>query len=212
MPPEAIVTIVLLGLTVLLLVTEWVPPGVTGLCAIAALALTGVLPPERAFAGLTNPAFLTVASMYVLSAAVERTGAAGAMANRLTGSGSGSPAVAYHLLLVATMLLSGFVNNTPLILIFLPLVLGLARRMGEAPSKLLIPLSYVSILGGSATLIGTSTNLIVAARACGRRPAATSRWACSTSRASASCWRCSAGCWCSSCAAASCRTARSSGS
>ena len=159
---DAALTLVLLGVTVLLLVTEWVPPGVTGLCAIVGLILTGILPAERALAGLTNGAVITVASMYVLSAAVARTGVAAAMANRLAPAGGGSPLRAYQLLLLATMVLSGFVNNTPLILIFLPLVLGLAQRLQEAPSRLLIPLSFVSILGGSATLIGTSTNLIVA--------------------------------------------------
>jgi len=162
MTSDAALTLVVLGATVLLLVTEWVPPGVTGLCAIVALILTGVLPAESAFAGLTNAAVITVASMYVLSAAVVRTGAAAAMAERLARPGRGSPRRAYGLLLAVTMVLSGFVNNTPLILIFLPLVLGLARPMEEPPSRLLIPLSFVSILGGSATLIGTSTNLIVA--------------------------------------------------
>ena len=162
MSGPALLTLILLGLTVLLLVTEWVPPGLTGLLAIAGLVLSGILSSEEAFRGLTNPAVLTVASMYVLSAAIVRTGAAALVANRLAGPGR-SPLRAYGLLLVATMLLSGFVNNTPLILIFVPLVLGLAGRMGEAPSRLLIPLSFVSILGGAVTLIGTSTNLIVAA-------------------------------------------------
>lgn len=157
---EAIVTLLVLAGVLVLLVTEWAPPGLTGLCAIVVLALSGVLTPEQALGGFTNPAVITVASMYVLSAAVARTGAAAAMANRLTQGGS--PMRAYLLLLAATMLLSGFVNNTPLILIFLPLVLGLAPRLKEAPSRLLIPLSFVSILGGSMTLIGTSTNLIVA--------------------------------------------------
>lgn len=163
MTSDAAFTLIVLGVTVLLLVTEWIPPGVTGLCAIVALIATGVLSSQQAFSGLTNSAVITVASMYVLSAAVARTGAAALMADRLTRPGRGSPRRAYQLLLLATMLLSGFVNNTPLILIFLPLVLGLAGRMEEAPSRLLIPLSFVSILGGSATLIGTSTNLIVAA-------------------------------------------------
>ena len=162
MTGDAAITLVILGATVLLLVTEWIPPGVTGLCAIAALTLTGVLPERDAFAGLTNAAVITVASMYVISAAVVRTGAAALMADQLMRYGQGSPWRAYQLLLLGTMLLSGFVNNTPLILIFLPLVLGLAGRMKEAPSRLLIPVSFVSILGGSATLIGTSTNLIVA--------------------------------------------------
>ena len=162
MTTAAVLTLVILGAAVLLLITEWIPPGVTGLCAIVALILARVLPAEQALAGLTNPAVVTVASMYVISAAVVRTGAAAWAGEHLARPGRGSPARAFGLLLVATMVLSGFVNNTPLILIFLPLALGLARQMGEAPSRLLIPLSFVSILGGSATLIGTSTNLIVA--------------------------------------------------
>jgi di/tricarboxylate transporter len=159
---DAALTLAILGPTILLLITEWVPPGVTGLCAIVALILAGVLPAHEALAGLTNPAVITVASMYVISAAVVRTGAAATVVNRLTRPGRVSPQRAFLLVLLATMLLSGFVNNTPLILILLPLVIGLAGRMNEAPSRLLIPLSFVSILGGSATLIGTSTNLIVA--------------------------------------------------
>lgn len=158
---DAIATLVILLGVLVLLVTEWVPAGVTGMLAVAALVLTGAMTSEAALAGFSNPAVITVASMYVISAAVARTGAAAVMANRLTRSGS--PMRAYLGLLLATMLLSGFVNNTPLILIFLPLILGLAPKLGEAPSRLLIPLSYVSILGGSVTLIGTSTNLIVAA-------------------------------------------------
>jgi di/tricarboxylate transporter len=159
---EAIYTLIILTITVVLLITEWMPHGMTGLCAIVALTVTGALTSEEAFSGLSNSAVVTVASMYVLSAAVVRTGAAAAMANQLTKPGGTGKGRAYLLLLLVTMLLSAFVNNTPLILIFLPLVLGLARQMGEAPSRLLIPLSYVSILGGSTTLIGTSTNLIVA--------------------------------------------------
>ena len=162
MPVDALLTLLILAATVLLLITELVPHGLTGLCAIVALTLTGALSAEEAFAGFSNAAVVTVASMYVMSAAVVRTGAAAALANRLTRPGEGHAQRAYLLLLLATMAFSAFVNNTPLILIFLPLVLGLARQMGEAPSRLLIPLSFVSILGGSTTLIGTSTNLVVA--------------------------------------------------
>ena len=162
MTNDAVLTLIVLVATVLLLVTEWLPPAVTGLCVIVALVVTGVLPSQQAFAGLTNPAVITVGSMYVISAAVARTGAAALVADRLALASRGSPHRAFQLLLLATLVLSGFVNNTPLILIFVPLVLGLAGKMEEAPSRLLIPLSFVSILGGSATLIGTSTNLIVA--------------------------------------------------
>ena len=161
MPADALTTLVVLAVVLVLLVTEWIPPGVTGLAAIAALAAARVLSSEEAFAGLMNPAVITVGCMYVISAAVERTGAASMIADRIAES-KGGPLRAYHGILAVTMLLSGFVNNTPLVLMFLPLVLGLANRIGEPPSRLLIPLSFVSILGGMCTLIGTSTNLVVA--------------------------------------------------
>ncbi len=164
MQADAILTLVILACMFVLLVTEWCPPGVTGLLTIAALVTTNVLPSREAFAGLMNPAVITVGCMYVLSAAVTRTGAAALVADRIADSKSrSSPLSAYYGILAITMLLSGFVNNTPLVVIFLPLVLGLAHRVGEAPSRLLIPLSFVSILGGACTLIGTSTNLVVAA-------------------------------------------------
>ncbi len=151
---------IVLGVLILL-VTEWVPPGIAGLLAIVSLAITGVLPTDDAFRGLTNSAVLTVGCMFVLSAGISQTGAAAAAANRIAATGLG-PKATYVALLILTMILSGFVNNTPLVLIVIPLVLGLANRAQEAPSRLLLPLSYVSILGGMCTLIGTSTNLIVA--------------------------------------------------
>lgn len=164
MEANAIITLVVLACMVVLLITEWVPPGVTGLLTIAALAASHVLDSRDAFSGLRNPAVITVGCMYVLSAAVARTGAAAQLADRIAKTRTGgNPLNAYLGILAVTMLLSGFVNNTPLVVIFLPLVLGLAHRMGEAPSRLLIPLSFVSILGGACTLIGTSTNLVVAA-------------------------------------------------
>lgn len=162
MTTDATITLVVLAGMIVLLVTEWLPPGITGLLTIAALATGGVLGTNEAFAGLMNPAVITVGCMYVLTAAVERTGAAAMVADRIAAGEKATPMRAYIGILLITMLLSGFVNNTPLVLIFMPLVLGLAPRIGDPPSQLLIPLSFVSILGGACTLIGTSTNLIVA--------------------------------------------------
>jgi di/tricarboxylate transporter len=161
MNADQIWTLVILIAVLVLLVTEWVPAGITGLIAIVSLALTGVLPTAEAFRGLTNSAVLTVGCMFVISAGIAQTGAAAAAANRITATGL-KPYQTYIALLLLTMVLSGFVNNTPLVLIVMPLILGLSNRMGEPPSRLLIPLSYLSILGGMCTLIGTSTNLITA--------------------------------------------------
>ncbi len=162
MDPPSVFTLVILAGVLLLLFTEWVPPGVTGLLAIVALVVSGVLSSASAFAGFTNGAVITVGCMYVLSAGITRTGAAALLANKIAARADRHPHRTYVALLLVAMVMSAFVNNTPLVLVFLPLVLGLAAHLGEPPSRLLIPLSFVSILGGMCTLIGTSTNLIVA--------------------------------------------------
>lgn len=159
LPAFCSLAILVIGLVVL--IADWLPSGLTGLLMILALALLGVLTPEQALAGLVDPAVVAVAAMLVLSAGIERTGAITYVANLFMG-GARSPTTAYVGLLLAVMVLSAFVNNTPIVLVFMPVVLGLCERMGEPPSKLLIPLSFVSILGGMCTLVGTSTNLVIA--------------------------------------------------
>lgn len=155
-------------LTLTLLVMEWLPAGVIGVLAMGSLILGhellgGVMPSTEVVLGaLTQKAVIAVAAMFVLSAGVSRTGAVGLVANRLvTDSDSGvrhMMTAIFGIVLVA----SAFVNNTPIVLIFMPVVLGLSNRLGKAPSKLLIPLSFISIMGGMCTLVGTSTNLVVA--------------------------------------------------
>ncbi len=165
---EQIWVLCVLGGTFVLLVGEFLPPGITGLCCIAGLLLgnallgTEVVPASLAFSGLINPAVLAVAGMFVISAGVQRTGAVGLISNRFLAEGR-SPARSVLLLLLFVMVASAFMNNTPLVLIFMPVMLGIAARAKKAPSKLLIPLSFVSILGGLCTKVGTSTNIVVSA-------------------------------------------------
>ncbi|MEE9393653.1 MAG: SLC13 family permease [Planctomycetota bacterium] len=158
---------VLVG-TIVLLVWELVPAGITGLLTIAAILLGNavlsepILAGQEPFLGFIDRAVIAVASMFVISLGVQRTGAVGIITDVLfTGRGL-STQRHYWAVLLIVMVASAFLNNTPLVLIFMPLVLGMADPLKEAPSKLLIPLSFVSILGGMCTLIGTSTNLIVA--------------------------------------------------
>ncbi|MCA8974338.1 MAG: SLC13 family permease [Planctomycetes bacterium] len=151
--------VLVIGLIVL--IGEWLPTGVTGLLMILALAVPGTLTPEQALSGLVDPAVIAVAGMLVISAGIQRTGAIGYVANVFMGKGR-NPAASYVVLLLVVLVLSAFLNNTPIVLVFLPVVLGLSGRMNEPPSRLLIPLSFVSILGGMCTLLGTSTNLVIA--------------------------------------------------
>ena len=150
------------------LIAEWLPSGITGLLIMAALILGdvvvsgGIMPSDDIFASLTNHAVLAVASMFVISAGITRTGAVGLFANSIIDRPGSNSTRLYILVLLFVMVASAFMNNTPLVLIFMPLVIGLAERSREAPSKMLIPLSFVSIMGGMCTLIGTSTNIVVA--------------------------------------------------
>jgi len=151
----------LLVLTLASFVWEKFPPDVTALTLFTVLMLTGILPSEEALTVFSNPAPLTIGAMFILSAALVKCG----LIDRVSGMVERMVVLPYPLVIFAMILvvapLSAFVNNTPVVVVFLPVILGLARKMKLAPSKLLIPLSYAAILGGTCTLLGTSTNLIV---------------------------------------------------
>ena len=151
----------LLAATLFSFVAEKFPPDLTALALFVALIATGVLPREQAFSVFANPAPLTIAAMFVLSAALVRCGAIDRFFVLIESAAGWSYFVVMLVLVLLVAAISAFVNNTPVVVVFLPVVLNLARRMKLAPSKLLIPLSYAAVLGGTCTLIGTSTNLIV---------------------------------------------------
>lgn len=142
-------------------VWEKIPPDLTAMGVFVVLLASGVLTTEQAFSVFSNPAPLTVGAMFVLSAALVKCGAIGRLST-LVEQSAGWP---YALVMAGMVLIVGgvsaFINNTPVVVVFLPVVLSLARKMQLAPSKLLIPLSYAAVLGGTCTLIGTSTNLVV---------------------------------------------------
>jgi di/tricarboxylate transporter len=140
---------------------EWLSPDMVALSAFAVLLLTGTIGAEDALKVFSNSAPVTIGCMFVLSAALERTGAIDALARmflRLAGTSELRALLALAMLAVP---LSAFINNTPVVVVFMPVVLALARTTELKASRLLIPLSYFSILGGTCTLIGTSTNLLV---------------------------------------------------
>lgn len=151
----------LLLVTLVSFVWEKIPPDLTALALFVVLIFSGILDARGAFTVFSNPAPLTVAAMFVLSAALVKSGAI----NRISTLVEHSAGWPYGLVIVGLVLVVGgasaFINNTPVVVVFLPVVLSLARRMQLAPSKLLIPLSYAAVLGGTCTLIGTSTNLVV---------------------------------------------------
>lgn len=128
--------------------------------ALGALLISGILNPEEAFAGFSNSAVLAVASLFVVAAGVQKTGALN-FADRLLFPRSPNVALATGRLMLTTASMSAFLNNTPIVAMLMPRVQAWSDRTGVPTSKLMIPLSFGAIVGGMTTLIGTSTNLLV---------------------------------------------------
>ncbi|WP_017732782.1 SLC13 family permease [Nafulsella turpanensis] len=158
---EAIVVLLILCVAVVLFITEWMPVDLVAILIMVSLVLTGVVSPEEGVAGFSNSATLTVAFMFVLSAALLKTGALQQVGPRLARVFQKSYRGGLILMMLSVALISAFINNTPVVAIFIPIIMQVAQRAGQSPSKLLIPLSYASIFGGTCTLIGTSTNILV---------------------------------------------------
>jgi di/tricarboxylate transporter len=128
--------------------------------ALALLLFTGVLGPVQALAGFANPGVITIATLYVVAAGLKETGAVQWIARMLLGHPK-SQRGAQVRMIAPTGILSAFMNNTAVVAMFIPAIQDWAQRLGIPASKLLLPLSYAAILGGTCTLIGTSTNLVV---------------------------------------------------
>lgn len=157
---SAVLTLaVVLGVVVTLVLTR-VGPDLVLLCGLAVLMLTRVLSPHDAMVGFSNEGMLTVGALFVVVAGLRETGAMELLVHRLFGK-VGSVLQAQLRMLVPVAAMSGFLNNTPVVAMMLPVVDDWARKFQIPASKLLIPLSYAAILGGCCTLIGTSTNLVV---------------------------------------------------
>ena len=151
----------LLLLTLLAFIWEKYPPDIIALSVFSTLLLSGVLPREKAMAVFANPAAITVAAMFVLSAALVKCGAVDYLTSWFSRTATLPYPLVIFLLVVTVAFISAWINNTPVVVVFVPVVLALARKMKLPASKFLIPLSYASVLGGTCTLIGTSTNLVV---------------------------------------------------
>ena len=155
-----VVTAILI-LTLALLVTEKLPVDLTAIGVMVALMATGILSPQEAVAGFANPAVITVGAMFLISKSMIRTGAVGFIGETVIHFSGGRPNLAMLLSLLIVASASGFINNTPVVVLFIPIIMSLSCEFDLSPSKLLIPISYASILAGTCTLIGTSTNIIV---------------------------------------------------
>ncbi len=157
----AILTLVIVALMFVAFLRELFPTEVVAIGGVAAMLATGVLPYDAALPVLSNPAPWTIAAMFLIMGALVRTGALDAFTSIAQRQAETNPKRAIALLMTFVVIASAVVSNTPVVVVMIPVFIQIARTLGLQASKLLIPLSYAAILGGTLTLIGTSTNLLV---------------------------------------------------
>lgn len=157
----ALLTAAIIGGMMVFFIRETYPPEVTALAGASIMLILGILPQKQALDVLSNSAPWTIASMFIIVGALVRTGTLDSLGRAASRHAATRPKMTLILLALTVVGLSAFMNNTPLVVVMIPIFMQLAREINVAPSKLLIPLSYFSIMGGTITMIGTSTNLIV---------------------------------------------------
>ena len=158
---QAWLSLILTAGAVAVLIFTRYAPHVVLMGALTILSISGVLTAAEALSGFANPGLITVAAMFVVAAGLNASGGIDLLVNRFLGKPASLRAAMLRLL-IPVFPLSAFLNNTPVVATMIPAVNAWARRINTAPSKLMIPLSYAAILGGTLTMIGTSTNLVVA--------------------------------------------------
>mgnify|MGYP006268959273 CR=1 FL=1 len=158
---EAIFVLAVAAGVFIALYRGWASPDVIALTGAMACVLAGALDGEAMLAVFSNAGAITVGAMFIVTAALQRTGVISAIAARARAVAVERDWINLLGLMAGVMVLSAFVNNTPVVLMLIPVIISVAAEQGRAPSKFLIPLSYASIFGGATTIIGTSTNLLV---------------------------------------------------
>ena len=158
-----LLVLALLLLVVIVFAFEWIPVDVATLLLLIVLVLTGILTLEEAFAGFSNDIIIILASIFVLSGALMKGGILDYLGESIHRLAGGSKTKVLLCVMPVTNFISAFMNNTTTTAVLMPAVLGLCRRSKLTPSKVLIPLAFASMLGGTCTLIGTSTNVAASA-------------------------------------------------
>ena len=148
-------------LMIVALINDWMRPGFLLFSALVVLMVSGVISTEESLAGFSNKGMLTVAVLFLVSEGVRQTGSLNILARAFLPKRRGKMPIILVKILLPVSALSAFLNNTPVVIIFAPMVRNWAEKMNLSPQKFLIPLSYATIFGGICTLIGTSTNLVV---------------------------------------------------
>ncbi|MBW3566145.1 MAG: SLC13 family permease [Acidobacteria bacterium] len=161
--PDAWITLGATALIFIALIRELASPDLVFVAALLLLMITGVLTPSEALVGFSNPAVLAIAALFVVAAAVIRSGALSFLYPVMAPRPNATPARSVAGLIIPAAAISAFTNNTPLVAILTPLVRQWGLKAGISPSRLLMPMAFATTIGGTMTLIGTSTNLLVSA-------------------------------------------------
>ncbi|MGK7368822.1 MAG: SLC13 family permease [Candidatus Halalkalibacterium sp. M3_1C_030] len=161
MSPDILIIFGLLVAAIFLFSYEKIPFDITALILLSILLITGILTPEEGLSGFSNTATITIAAMFILSEGIRKTGALNDVSDFFARLGKKSPKLGIIFIMAVIGIISGFINNTAAVAIFIPVMITLSRDIEVGASKLLMPLSFASMFGGVCTLIGTSTNILV---------------------------------------------------
>lgn len=158
---EIVIILSLLVLVLIAFIIDRIPTDAIALGTIVLLILTGLLTPEEAISGFSNPATITILALFFVSQSLRNTGVVRKLGDVLLSASSDKLFINIILIMVVTAVTSAFINTTAVVIVFLPVVLRLAKARAISPTVLLMPLSFGAIIGGSSTTIGTSTNLLI---------------------------------------------------
>ena len=157
--PELIQFLIIISLMIISFTFEIVPMEVTALGAVGLLLVFNIISVDEAIAGFGNKAVITIGAIFIISKALVKTGFLEVLSNYLYKMGGNNKWLTFTIFFITTSIISGFLNNTAAVAIFIPLAFKLCQKFHISPTKILLPLSYAAIFGGTLTLIGTSTNL-----------------------------------------------------
>lgn len=160
MTPQIALTLFILGAAIALFLSQRWSTDVVSLLVLLTLVLTGLLTPAEAFASFAAPVVITIGSIFVVSAALFQTGVATKLGRSIVRLAGDSEPRLIAMLMVGAALLSGAMNNVAVTAVLMPVVVGISLNTGRAPSRLLLPMAYAAVVGGTLTLIGSPPNLI----------------------------------------------------
>ena len=158
---DALITVLVLFLSLILFIRNSIAPELTGLLCVGIFIITGVLTPEKALAGFGSPSLITLMGLFAVSSALFKSGALDRVRELISSENIKTPKKLISLITFLIAPISGIVPNTPVVASLLPLIEGWCERRNISPSKVLLPLSFATLLGGTLTLLGSSVNLLV---------------------------------------------------